>query len=133
MEHTAKTKMLNLALILSSFIGYLQWGNGRHMFLIEGEMDIFQRLFSDPMSVLHPFIQLPMVGQILLAITLFQKKPARWLSFLGMGLLSLLMLLVFLIGCMSLGKGPWELLSALPFLVVAVLTILHHRKRPAAG
>ena len=43
-----KHKILNLALILTSLIGYLEWGGGNSMYLFQGELDIVRRLFTDP-------------------------------------------------------------------------------------
>ena len=77
------------------------------------------------MSVLHPFTVLPMLGQVLLLLTLFQKTPGRWLTYIGMGLLSLIMLIILLIGLLGMN---WKMiLSTVPFLVFAVLVIVKRR------
>ena len=78
-----KSKILNLTLILTSLIGYLEWGQDMSMFLFQGELDVISKLFTDPLSVLHPFTLLPLLGQILLLITLFQKNPSKVLTYVG--------------------------------------------------
>lgn len=69
-----KSKLLNFLLIVTSLLGYLEWGGDNHIFLFKAEAEILSKLFTDPLSVLHPFTLLPLAGQIILLITLFQKK-----------------------------------------------------------
>ena len=95
------------------------------MFLIQGEIEIISKLFTDPTSVLHPFILLPLIGQVLLAVTLFQKSPGRIMTYLGLAGIGILLLLMFFIGVMELHFKI--LLSVLPFLVTGYFTIRHHQ------
>lgn len=125
--HTAKAKLLNLGLILSSFIGYLEWGTDQSGFLIETEWMILSGLFTDPMSVLHPFTVIPLLGQILLLITLFQKTPDRKLTYAGLACLSLLLLFIPLIGVLAMNLKI--IASSVPFIVFGILTILNHKKK----
>ncbi len=118
-----KNKILNLGLILTSLIGYLEWGGGNNMFLIQGEIEIVSKLFNNPNSVIHPLTLLPLIGQVILIFTLFQKKPGKLLTFLGMGGIGVLLLLMFVIGLMEVNYKI--IASVLPFLVVAILTIRH--------
>ena len=130
----SKAKMLNLCLVLTSLVGYLEWGTDKSMFLVQGEIEVLAKLFKDPMSVLHPFTLLPMVGQILLIVTLFQKQPGKWLTFLGMGCIGILLLLMFYIGWLEFNVKI--ILSTLPFLVTAVLVVRYywkHRSRKNTG
>lgn len=120
-----KTKILNLLLIVFSLFGYLEWGKDNSSFLFEAEAEIFSKLFTDPGSVVHPFTMLPLAGQLLLLVTLFQKKPNRWLTFTGMGGIGILLVFMFLIGLISLNVNI--LLSTMPFLGVGFVTIKHHR------
>lgn len=121
-----KLKLLNAALIISSLIGFLQWGQGNSTFLFAAEAEIITKLFSDPLSVAHPFTFLPLIGQILLLITLFQKQPSKALTYTGMICVGLLLLFIFLIGILSLNFKI--LLSALPFMTLSVLTIIYFRR-----
>ncbi|MCE1197518.1 MAG: hypothetical protein LWW85_00995 [Marinilabiliales bacterium] len=121
-----KSKVLNLLLLITSLFGYLEWGNHYHTFLIQAEVDVLSKLFADPLSVLHPLTVAPMIGQILLLITLFQKVPSRVLTFVSMGCLGLLLGLMLFIGVISLNFKI--ILSTLPFVLIAVWTILYHRK-----
>ena len=125
------TRILNLLLILSSLMAYLEWGTDQKMFLAQGEMEILAKLFSDPLSVAHPFVLLPLAGQILLLITLFQNKPSRLLSLLGVASVGILLLFIFLIGTVSLNVKI--MLCSLPFVVLAIISIRHHRKSRRKG
>ncbi len=121
-----KAKILNVCLILTSLIGYLEWGNNNSMFLLEGEIEVISKLFNDPTSVMHPFTLLPLTGQILLLITLFQKSPGKWLTFIGLGGISVLLLFMLYISIISLNYKI--ALSTLPFLFTGFLVIRHRRK-----
>lgn len=115
------TRVLNLLLLVSSLFGYLEWGLENSSFLYQSEWNIIKTLFSNPKSISHPFIVLPMLGQLLLLITLFQKKPNKVLSLSGIFSLSFLLLFISLIGAISLNLKIF--LSTLPFLIIAVISV----------
>jgi hypothetical protein len=121
-----KGKILNLLLILTSLIGYLEWGKDNTAFLFQVEAGILSKIFTDPISVIHPFTILPLAGQLLLFFTLFQKEANKILTLTGMAGLGILLALMFFIGCISLNLKI--LASTIPFLVVGYLTIRNYRK-----
>lgn len=120
-------KVLNACLILTSLFGYLEWGVDSRMFLFQGEIEVLTKLYQDPLAAAHPFTLLPLFGQLILLITLFQKTPGKILTFLGLGCLSVLLLFMFLIGLISLNYKI--LLSTVPFIVTGILTIIEMRKK----
>ena len=120
-----KSKILNIGLILTSFVGYLEWGGGNSMFLFQGEIEVVSKFLNDPASALHPFTLLPLVGQVLLLITLFQKSPSRLLTFLGLAGIGVLLVFMLIIGLLSLNFKV--ALSTLPFLVTSFMAVKHHR------
>jgi hypothetical protein len=124
-----KEKVLSVLLILTSLFGYLEWGQGQHLFLLQAEGEILLKLWTDPKSVLHPLILMPLLGQILLAITIFQKKPSRILVYIGMGSLSILLALMCIIGIISFNLKI--LCSTLPFQVLTLFTLIHFKNTPA--
>lgn len=122
-------KLLNIGLLLSSLIGYLEWGTNQRCFLFQVECTVFFRSSAD--SFAHPFILLPLIGQALLLITLFQKKPSRYLSLGGLACLSLIMLFLFVIGLMSgnlLIAG-----STIPFIIFGIFVWRANRKAKPSG
>jgi len=121
-----KSKSLNALLIVTSLFGYLEWGTTNHTFLFQAEWDIITKLFVSPTEVAHPFTLIPLAGQVLLLITLFQKRPSKLLTYLSIAALGLLLGFMFIIGLMSLNYKI--ILSTLPFIVTAVITIKHSRK-----
>jgi len=121
-----KGKILNLALVLTSLVGYLEWGTENRMFLFQGEALIISKLFSNPESVIHPFVLLPLFGQIILIVTLFQKIPGKRLTVIGMTSVAILLALLFVIGIMSLNYKI--LLSSIPFIAILVVTIFQLRQ-----
>ena len=120
-----KRKLLNALLIITSLFGYLAWGGNNHAFLFQVEAQLFSRLFSDPLSVLHPFTIIPLAGQVLLLWTLFQKRVSKVLTYTGIAALGSLLMLMLMIGIMSLHPGV--IISVLPFLITAFITIRHYR------
>lgn len=121
-----KLKILNALLILTSLFGYLEWPNNA-AFLWQAEIELIAKLFSDPVSVLHPFTVLPMAGQIILLVTLFQKVPGRILTVLGIACIGVLLVLMFAIGLLSMNVRVT--ISTLPFIIVAVITLLEIARR----
>ncbi len=121
-----KSKILNLGLILTSLFGYLEWGTDMQMFLFQGEYEVVSKLIRDPMSVVHPFTLLPLIGQLLLLITLFQKQPSKRLTFMGLFGMGILLLFICIVGVIALNYKI--ALSTLPYLFVSFLTIRHLQK-----
>ncbi|MEM9545863.1 MAG: hypothetical protein AAGA77_07815 [Bacteroidota bacterium] len=120
-------KFLNVLLILFSLLGYLEWGEDQHQFLFQIEGELLTKMITDPASLLHPFVLLPLFGQLILFITLFQIQPKRWLTYVGIGGIGLLLLMMLFIGI--IGSNFKIVLSTLPFLITAVFTIWHSRKK----
>lgn len=120
-----KGKLLNISLILTSLLGYLEWGENNQAFLIETELEILSKLLTDPASALHPFVLFPLFGQALLVVTLFQKFPDRWLTYTGLVGVGILLLFMFLIGLMNLNYKI--IFSTLPFLFLCVVTVRYHQ------
>jgi hypothetical protein len=119
-------KVFNLLLILFSLFGYLEWGGNHQSFLGELEMELFAKFLVNPLAVLHPLTILPMLGQVLLIITLFQKTPSKLFTYSGIGMLGVLFLLLFAIGIMNLN---WKIFfSPLPFIITALFTIYKLKK-----
>lgn len=122
-----KGKLLNFLLIVTSLFGYLEWAPDMHAFLFQLEGEIISKLMSDPMSILHPLTILPMLGQIGLLITLFQKQPNKILTYVCIGCLGILLVLMFAIGVMIL---DWKIIaSTVPFIVIAIIAIRYYARR----
>ncbi|WP_268034686.1 hypothetical protein [Algoriphagus sp. PAP.12] len=129
MSHQKKRVLLFL-LFLSTFLGYLEWGDDQSSFLIQTELEIFTKGIEDPVSVLHPFTLIPFIGQILLLISLFQKAPKKWLviaAIIGLGLLFGLILFIGIIG-----PNLKILFSSLPFWLFSILLIREFRTSRSA-
>lgn len=122
-----KKKILNAALILTSLIGYLEWGAGNHSFLFQAEGEVLSKLFTDPMSVLHPLTLLPLFGQIILFLTLFQKTPNKIMTYIGLTGLAALLFFITLVGV--LGMNYKIVLSTVPFIVTSILVVKEYRKK----
>lgn len=114
-------RLLNIGLLLSSLLGYLEWGKDNHSFLFQVEYDLIFGTAGSTDSFLHPFILIPLLGQLALLVSAFQKKSNKALTLVGLCCLSLIMLFLFFIGLMSLNFRI--ALSACPFIVFSVLIV----------
>lgn len=123
-------KLLNLLLVLTSLLGYLEWGVDNSTFLFQAEYEVVIKIFTDPGSVMHPFVILPMLGQLLLLITLFQQEPSKRLTLIGIGCIGLLLGLMFIIGL--IGPDIKILLSTVPFMLTATSVVMKFRKGKAS-
>lgn len=119
-----KSKIINFLLIISSLFGYLEWGGNMHSFLFEAELAIISKLLTNTGSVLHPLTVLPLIGQIILLFTLFQKIPSRKLTYLAIAGLGCLIGLMFVIGLISLNYKI--IASTAPFIFLTVVAIKHY-------
>lgn len=113
-----KLKILILLLIISSLFGFLEWGGGHQAFLYEAEYDIFRQMWTDAQHIIHPFVLIPLLGQLLLLIALLQNKPNKWLVYAGIACLSLLLVFMLIIGIMSFNYKI--ITSTLPFIILAI-------------
>lgn len=120
-------RSLNLLLLISSFFGYLEWGKGQHRFVFQMEYEILFTINKSIENFTHPLIILPLLGQLILIITIFQKKPSAKLTYIGMAGMGLLYLLIFLVGI--LGKNISILGSSLPFLCISLIIIVYQRRQ----
>lgn len=118
-------KILIFFVIISSLFGYLEWGGGNASFLYESEKMVLVKLFSDPLSVAHPFILLPILGQVILLIAFFQKNPSGRFIVVGTFLIGVLLGFMFVIGLLSLHLKI--LISTIPFFVFSIWLV---RLRP---
>jgi hypothetical protein len=119
-------KLINLGLILSFLICYMEWGGGNSAFVARVEYDLlFRRM--DPSNFGHPLILAPFAGQILLLITLFQRSPGRKLTLAGILLMGTLVLMLILVSVLA--RNLLMAASVLPFVVFAML---HFAKRRAS-
>ena len=121
-----KSKILNFLLIVTSLLGYLEWGGNNHSFLFQAEGEVLAKVFTDPISAIHPFTILPLVGQLILIITLFQKSPNKILTYIAIGGLGILLAFMLIIGLWGLNYKI--IVSTIPFMVVSIFAIRHYRK-----
>lgn len=122
-----KRKMLNLGILITSLLGYHEWGTDNQYFIFQMEWEVITKMLDDVTAGLHPLILLPMAGQILLLISLFQKEPGRLLTYLGTGMLCLILAFIFLIGLLNLDIKV--IASFIPFIVMVTLMIRHQGMR----
>jgi len=91
------------------------------MFLFQAEGEVLLKLFTKPAEVFHPLTILPMLGQLMLLITVFQEKPSKILTWSGIIALSSLLALMLVIGFMDM--NPSIIVSVLPFFVLVFFVV----------
>ncbi len=114
-------KFLNLGLVIASLIGYLEWGGGNTSFLFEAEAEVVKKLVTDPLAGAHAFTIIPLIGQVVLLATIFQKRPSSVLTILGIACLGLLLGFISFIGIIT--QSIKVFISTVPFLFLAAFTL----------
>jgi hypothetical protein len=123
-------KLINIFLLLTFQIGYLHWGKDNSSFIFTSEAALLSKINTTPQALLHPFILIPLCGQLILLYTLFQKEPGRILTYTGLSCLSILMLFLFFIGIITPSIKIAG--SAIPFIITGILAI-HYNRKPAGS
>ena len=120
-----KTKLLNASILISTFFIFFQWNvdDKISFFLIEIEKEVLYQLLFETPNLLHPFILFPISAQMGLAYTLLQNKPSIWISYFGIGIISLLISIIFLGGLFTFNHKI--LLSTIPFYSLSFLQLKH--------
>ena len=106
-------KKILLGLFLSSFLGYLEWGKESE-FIGKIEYDLLLKINQSSEAFFHPLILLPLLGQLLLAVSFLVPKPKFWLVLIASTGIALLFLMLLFIGLLT--WNPKMILSTLPFL-----------------
>lgn len=94
-------KLLLIGLQVSFLFCFLQWSGTSQGFIFQLEYDVLNMAASDPMKVLHPFTLIPFMGQLLLLLALFRRKPSSILEWTGIAFLAILPLLLLVISVLS--------------------------------
>jgi len=118
-------KKIILGLFLSSFIGYLEWAK-ESAFIGSIEFDLLLKMNHSPEAFLHPFILLPLLGQITLLVSLLASKPKFRIVILASTAIALLFLMLLFIGLLT--WNPKMSLLALPFLAFYISLIVNRKR-----
>ena len=118
-----KWNIIVLLLFLTSFIGYLEWGE-RKEFIFQMEFDILQKLVVNPMSIIHPLVVLPLIGQIILLLALFKTNTHKYLVLTGIFGIFLLFAMIFIVGVLSMKFKI--MFSVVPFFILALIWLKTH-------
>lgn len=116
-----KNSQLKILLLISTFIAYLEWGTDQSSFIVQSEWEVLKKVPEDPLSLLHPFILLPVAGQLLLLFDIIKKNKGKKLSVIAIVLMSFLYLMILFIGLLDMNFK--KILSALPFFILSFVII----------
>lgn len=104
-----------LAALLTSLLGYMEWGGGNSAFIYESEYWVFFQKNGNVDTFTHPIVLLPLIGQITLLVSFLRRQPNRRVVLTGLAGIGLLYALIALAGLLSLN---WKmLLSTLPYFL----------------
>jgi hypothetical protein len=118
-------KKIILGLFISSFIGYLEWGNQKTILGIIEYQLLFEKSFAQE-TFLHPFVIIPLMGQIALLFMFFAEHPRFWSVLLAASGVGLLFLMLLLVGIISTNFKI--IISTLPYLSFLAYFILKRKK-----
>ena len=118
-QNNLQLRLLLIFLAVSPLVCYLEWGTDQSAFLYEIEYDLLFGSKASQGAFTHPFVFLPMLGQVLLLISAFLKRPSRRLAIFGIAGIGLLVLMVLLTGILG---GNWKVIaSTMPFLLASLI------------
>jgi hypothetical protein len=123
-----KSKLFSILLLITSLIGYLEWSGNNHIFLYQAEIEVLQKLFTNPISILHPFTILPILGQLCLIVTIFQRKPNKKLIYFSILAFGMLLVFMFIVGIMALNYKI--IISTIPFILISFFAIRYYKENP---
>ena len=123
-------RLINLSLLISFLLCYLEWGKTNHGFVFQLEYDMFSQGKGVISSFGHPLDLVPFCGQLLILYAVFQKAPNRRLTLIGLVLLSVLVLLILMVGLLSL--NPRIAVSTVPFILISLFLLLYYRNSKSA-
>ena len=113
-------------IVLSSLFVFLEWGDQEQAFLWEAEWTVLRKTFTNFKDFLHPFVGLPLAGQIILIIQAFKEQPSKLWVYIGIGAMAILVIFITFVGILALNFKI--ILSTLPFLILSVLLLLRLKK-----
>lgn len=121
---------INIGLLLSFLVCYMEWGGGNSSFVFQAEYHILFEKKEMAETITHPIVLAGLLGQLALLISAFWQNRPRLLNILAIVLLGIIVLFVFLIGALS--ANIKMLASALPFLVLTIVYFRMFRKAKPA-
>ena len=124
LKELSKNRILNLLLFVSFLICYLEWASGNAGFLFQLEFSVFS-MNATRDTFIHPFILAPLLGQLLLLISVFY--PNKKMTFFGIILSSILVLLILLVGI--LGLSLKIIASTIPFIALSILFLYNSKNK----
>ena len=104
-------------ILLAFSFCYLAWGKDQSAFIFQMEYTLITE--KNAQNFVHPVILMGLAGQLLLIYAAIKPTANRWFAFFGIIMLSVLVGLFFLVGCLSL-QIP-IILSTLPFILLVIL------------
>ncbi len=110
----ANPRFLNFLVLITSLLGYIEWGVTQSSFMFQAEFDILRETGSNPQALFHPVILAPLLAQLILLVLMLTGRTAKWINLLGVSILVLFYLFLLLIGIMV--PEVKTILSTLPLL-----------------
>lgn len=112
---------LNIALLVTSGLGYLEWANQRTI-LYAVEWDLLAGVVQKGSAFAHPAVALPFLGQLLLIFAILTNPEKLWRTYLACVGIGMLHLVILYIGILN---ANWLMIaSVVPFLALSVLAVV---------
>jgi hypothetical protein len=120
------TRLILACLLISFLFVYLEWGKDQSGFMFQMEYSIFMQNKNPLDAFSHPFVFIPLIGQLILLSALFREFPERRLTISGIVFLGVLVAMILFVGILS---GNWKIiLSTIPFIAFTTLCIIQLKK-----
>lgn len=127
MEKIREQKLLLAGIFIAFLFCYMEWGGSNHGFIFQLELELMSDKSKGIESILHPFVLLPLAGQLLLIFSLFQPLTKKWIVLCAILALSVLVLMILFAGLLSLNVKM--IASTLPFIILSVVYVNRHFRK----
>lgn len=119
-------RLLNLLLLLTFQLGYMEWPPHNSMFVFQAEYAIFTKTNQLIQNVTHPIILLGLLAQLVLLFAAIVPKFPKKINIIGIVILGLLMLLFLFISLLT--KNSKMFAATLPYLSISIYYFWNYKK-----
>lgn len=119
-------RLLNILLLLTFQLGYMEWPPHNSMFVFQATYEIFSKTDTLLSNLMHLIILLGFLAQLVLLLSAIVPQSNKKINALGILVLGILILLFLLISILS--KNLKMFLATLPYLSISVYFFWNFKK-----
>jgi hypothetical protein len=119
-------RLIGFGLLLAFSICYMEWGGDQSAFVFEAQYQIVTGPTGGIDTFTHPIVIGALTGQLLLLVYAFRSTPRPLVAWVGVAILSPVVLLILIGNVLSNNLKP--VASVLPFVALTIVLWRHGRR-----